>query len=157
MDRDFQGTLTLGNGNKITGLSRYIGTFPTHNVPIVFMGLCDNIKELKKVKNKIVVCEETNGTSIADQVNNLDAANVFGAVLISNNLSTYYSLNSFPTIIVVPINGEILKAYIKSYYNSKHSTSVANMSFMETRFGVKPSPRVSSYSSRGRQIVVHLC
>ncbi|KAK2406739.1 subtilisin protease SBT3 [Trifolium repens] len=149
MDRDFRGTVTLGNGNKITGLSRYIGTFPTHNVPIVFMGLCDNIKELKKVKNKIVVCEETNGTTIADQVNNLDAANVFGAVLISNNLSTYYSLHSFPTIIVVPINGEILKAYIKSYYNSKHSTSVANMSFKETRFGVKPSPRVSSYSSRG--------
>ncbi|CAJ2663135.1 unnamed protein product [Trifolium pratense] len=149
MDRTFHGTLTLGNGNKITGLSLYVGTFPTHNVPIVFMGLCDNVKELKKAKKKIVVCEEKNGTNIHDQVYYLDVAKVFGAVLISNVSSTYYSQNSFATIIVDPMFGEIIKAYIKSYYNSNHATSVANMSFMETGFGVKPTPRVSSYSSRG--------
>ncbi|CAJ2663148.1 unnamed protein product [Trifolium pratense] len=148
MDRDFQGTLTLGNGNKIIGISLYIGTFPTHNVPIVFMGSCDNVKELEKVKRKIVVCEEKNGTSIFDQVDYLDAADVFGAVLISNSSETYYSQNTFATIIVDPINGEILKAYIKSY-NSKHSTSIASMSFMRTGFGVKPTPSVDSYSSRG--------
>ncbi|GAU33617.1 hypothetical protein TSUD_359980 [Trifolium subterraneum] len=149
MDRDFYGTLTLGNGKKITGLSFYIGPFPTHNVPIVFMGLCDNVKELKKVKKKIVVCEEKNGISIYDQVYYLDVAKVFGAVLISNISNTDNSQNSFPTIIVDPIHGEIIKAYIKSYYNSKHATPVANISFMETGFGVKPAPSVDSYSSRG--------
>ncbi|GAU33611.1 hypothetical protein TSUD_359910 [Trifolium subterraneum] len=149
MDRGFQGMLTLGNGNKIIGISLYIGTFSTHNVPIVFMGLCDNVKELEKVKRKIVVCEEKNETSIFDQVDYLDAANVFGAVLISNSSETYYTQNSFATIIVDPINGEIVKAYIKSYYNSKHSTSIASMSFMKTSFGVKPAPSVDSYSSRG--------
>ncbi|WJX86710.1 hypothetical protein P8452_68986 [Trifolium repens] len=149
MDRGFQGTLTLGNGKKITGISLYIGTFSTHNVPIVFMDLCDNVKELEKVKRKIVVCEEKNGTSISDQVYYLDAAKVFGAVLISNSSETYYSQNTFATIIVDPINGQIVKAYIKSYYNSKHSTSIASMSFMKTGFGVKPAPSVDSYSSRG--------
>ncbi|KAK2406736.1 subtilisin protease SBT3 [Trifolium repens] len=149
MDRGFQGTLTLGNGKQIIGISLYIGTFSTHNVPIVFMGLCDNVKELEKVKRKIVVCEEKNGTSISDQVYYLDAAKVFGAVLISNSSETYYSQNTFATIIVDPINGEIVKAYIKSYYNSKNSTSIANMSFMKTGFGVKPAPSVDSYSSRG--------
>jgi subtilisin family serine protease len=149
MDRGFQGTLTLGNGKKIIGISLYIGTFSTHNVPIVFMGLCDNVKELQKVKRKIVVCEEKNGTSISDQVYYLDAAKVFGAVLISNSSETYYSQNTFATIIVDPINGQIVKAYIKSYYNSKHSTSIASMSFMKTGFGVKPAPSVDSYSSRG--------
>ncbi|XP_045790909.1 subtilisin-like protease SBT3 [Trifolium pratense] len=145
-DRDFHGTLTLGNGKKITGSSRYIGTFSTDNVPIVFMGLCDNVTELEILKRKFVVCEDKNGTSIADQVNNLDAANVFGAVLISNVSDTYYSRNSFATIIVDPINGEIVKAYIKRYYNS---TSSASMSFMKTGFDVKPAPTVDSYSSRG--------
>ncbi|KAK2353465.1 subtilisin protease SBT3 [Trifolium repens] len=149
MDRGFQGTLTLGNGKKIIGISLYIGTFSTNNVPIVFMGLCDNVKELQKVKRKIVVCEEKNGTSISDQVYYLDAAKVFGAVLISNSSETYYSQNTFATIIVDPINGEIVKAYIKSYYSSKHSTSIASMSFMKTGFGVKPAPTVDSYSSRG--------
>ncbi|CAK8560597.1 unnamed protein product [Lathyrus sativus] len=142
MDRDFQGTLTLGNGKEIIGLSLYIGKFPSNNVPIVFMGLCDNVKELKKVKNKIVVCEDKNGTSIYDQLNNLLEAKIFGAVLISNDSDASFTQN-FASIIVNPINGEIVKAYIKSY------NSIASLSFKKTVFGTKPAPRVDSYSSRG--------
>jgi len=145
IDRDFQGTLTLGNGNKIIGLSLYVGTFSAQHVPIVFMDLCDNVYELKKVKSKIIVCEDKNGTVLFDQVNNLEAAKVFGAVLISNVSDISYSQNSFATIIVNPINGEIVKAYIKS----SNSTSIASMSFMKTVFGTKPAPSVDSYSSRG--------
>jgi len=53
MDREFQGTLTLENGNKILGLSLYIGTFCKHNVHIVFMDLCNNVNELeKKITNQ---------------------------------------------------------------------------------------------------------
>ncbi|CAJ2659042.1 unnamed protein product [Trifolium pratense] len=122
MDRDFQGTLTLGNGNKVMGFSLYLGTFSSHNVPIVFMGLCDNVNELKKVKRMIVVCEDKNGTSLSYQPGNLGVANVYGAVLISNVADTYYSSddytirfqNSLAAIFVDPIHGEIIKAYIKS-------------------------------------------
>ncbi|XP_058743834.1 subtilisin-like protease SBT1.9 [Vicia villosa] len=149
MDRDFQGTLTLGNGNKIMGLSFYLGKFPSNNVPIVFMGLCDNVRELRKVKNKIVVCEDKNGTSAYDQLNNLVEAKCFGAVLISN-ISDASLTQTFASIIVNPINGEILKAYIKSHNsNSKNSSSIANLSFKKTVFGTKPAPSVDSYSSRG--------
>ncbi|WJX81377.1 hypothetical protein P8452_64266 [Trifolium repens] len=156
MDRDFQGTLTLGNGNKVIGFSAYVGTFSSHNVPIVFMGLCENVNELKKMKRKIVVCEAKNGTSLLDQAGNLDVAKVYGAVLISNAADTFYSSddytisfrNSLAAIFVVPLNGEIIKAYIKSYYNSKHS-SIASMSFRKTGFGLRTAPSVDSYSSRG--------
>jgi len=65
-------------------LSLYIGTFSKHIVLIVFMGLWDNVKELKKVKIKIVVCDDRNETSLFDQVNNLNAAKVLGVILISN-------------------------------------------------------------------------
>ncbi|CAJ2669795.1 unnamed protein product [Trifolium pratense] len=156
MDRDFQGILTLGNGNKVMGFSVYVGTFSSHNVPIVFMGLCDNVNELKKVKRMIVVCEDKNGTSLSYQPGNLGEVNVYGAVLISNTADTYYSSddytigfqNSLAAIFVDPIHGEIIKAYIKSYYNSNHS-SIASMSFRKTGFGLKTAPSVDSYSSRG--------
>ncbi|GAU13067.1 hypothetical protein TSUD_173670 [Trifolium subterraneum] len=156
MDRDFQGTLTLGNGNKVMGFSLYLGTLSSHNVPIVFMGLCDNANELKNVKRMIVVCEDKNGTSLSGQLYNLDEAKVYGAVLISNAADTYYSSddyiigfqNSLAAIFVDPIHGEVIKAYIKSYYNSKHS-SIASMSFRKTGFGLKTAPSVDSYSSRG--------
>ncbi|PNX79277.1 subtilisin-like protease-like protein [Trifolium pratense] len=155
MDRDFQLTLTLGNGNKIIGFSFYVGTFSSHSVPIVFMDLCDNVKELKKVKRKIVVCEDKNGTSISDQIERLDEAKVYGAVLISNVSDTFYLSESYTSfhrnlaaIFLDPINGETVKAYIKSYYNSKNSAK-ASMSSRKTSFGLKTAPRVDSYSSRG--------
>jgi len=61
-----------------------IETFSKHDVLIVFMGLRDNVKELKKVKTKIVVCDYKNETSLFDKVNNLNATKVLGVVLISN-------------------------------------------------------------------------
>ncbi|KAL5062495.1 hypothetical protein RYX36_024232 [Vicia faba] len=149
MNRDFQGTLTLGNGNKIVGFSLYIGAFSSNNFPIVFMGLCDSVNDLKQVKSKIVVCEDKNGTSVYNQLYNLGVAQVFGAVLISNVTLTDILYKKFlASIIVNPINGEIIKDYIKSF-NSKNSSSVASMSFKKTVFGTKPAPSVDSYSSRG--------
>ncbi|XP_058745494.1 subtilisin-like protease SBT1.9 [Vicia villosa] len=147
MDRDFQGTLILGNGNKIIGLSLYIGEFSSNNVPIVFMGLCDSVNELKQVKSKIVVCEDKNGTSVSNQLYNLDVTQVFGAVLISNVTDVPYK-KFLASIFVNPINGETVKDYIKNF-NSKNTSSIASMSFEKTVFGTKPAPSVDSYSSRG--------
>ncbi|CAK8560596.1 unnamed protein product [Lathyrus sativus] len=147
MDREFQGTLTLGNGNKISGLSLYIGKFSSDNFPIVFMGLCDSVKDLRQVKSKIVVCEDKNGTSVPYQVYNLFEAQVFGAVFITN-VPNIKNSKFFASIIINPINGEIVKDYIKSY-NSKNSSSIASLSFKKTVFGVEPAPSVGSYSSRG--------
>ncbi|XP_004514927.1 subtilisin-like protease SBT3 [Cicer arietinum] len=147
MDREFHATLKLGNGIKIIGLSLYIGGFTSNHVPIVFMGLCDNVKELKKVKNRIVVCENKN-SSIFYQTINLEEAKVFGAVFISNTTVIDYSQNSYASIIINPINGEIVKSYIKNNSKSK-STSVAKISFKKTSFGAKPAPSVDDYSSRG--------
>ncbi|KAK7381953.1 hypothetical protein VNO80_00535 [Phaseolus coccineus] len=145
MDREFHGTLTLGNGVQITGMSLYHGNFSSRHVPIVFMGLCDKVKELAKVRSKIVVCED-NGTIIDVQLSNMNKAKVVAAVLITNS---YYSLflldNRFGTIFISPVNGEIIKAYIKrNSFSAK-----ASMSFETTVLGTKPAPSVDFYSSRG--------
>ncbi|CAK8560611.1 unnamed protein product [Lathyrus sativus] len=139
LDREFRGILTLGNGVSLTGLSLYLGNFTATNSPIVFMGSCDNITELNKVKNNIVVCEEKNGTLLSIQINNMIAADVVAGVFISNIPDINDFNNRIPSIIITPINGKIVQSYIKSH-NSKNSSSTASISFKTTGLGVKPSP-----------------
>ena len=148
LDREFRGNLTLGNGVSLSGLSSYLGDFSASNIPIVFMGSCDNITKLITVKSKIIVCEDNNGT-ILSQFYNLVTVRVVGAVFISNtsqdNVSQllWYPL---PSIIINQTNGEIVKDYIQSNSNS---SSIQKMSFKITSFGAKPAPSVDFYSSRG--------
>ncbi|BAT98167.1 hypothetical protein VIGAN_09179700 [Vigna angularis var. angularis] len=145
LDREFHGALTLGNGVQLTGMSLYHGNFSSSHVPIVFMGLCDRVKELAKVRTKIVVCED-NGTIIDLQVSNIFEANVVAAVFITNSSdSSFFLDNSFATIVISTADGEIVKAYIKS----NNSSAKASMSFEMTVLGTKPAPSVDSYSSRG--------
>ncbi|CAJ1950535.1 unnamed protein product [Sphenostylis stenocarpa] len=145
LDREFHGNLTLGNGVQITGLSLYHGNFSSSYAPIVFMGLCDKVKELAKVRSKIVVCED-NGTIIDVQVSNMYKAKVVAAVFITNSSdSSFFLDNSFATIVISPINGEIVKSYIRS----TNSVAKASMAFGMTDLGTKPAPSVDSYSSRG--------
>ncbi|GAU33621.1 hypothetical protein TSUD_360020 [Trifolium subterraneum] len=121
LDRELHGNLTLGNGVSLTGLSSYIGKFSASNFPIVYMGVCDNIKDLIKVNSKIVVCENNNGT--------------IGQLL-----------NLYPYIFINPKDGEIVKDFINKTSNS---SSIAKMTFKVTYIGAKPAPSVDSYSSRG--------
>ena len=149
MDREFHANLTLGNGVSLTGWSNYLGNFSAGNLPIVFMGLCENVTELIKVKNNIVVCDDGD---IIQQYSYMYRANVVGAVFISNisNFDFFrkeeYSFQdlSYANIFISPIDGEITKSYIKS-----NSMSVANISFKLSFFGTKPAPSVYSSSSRG--------
>ncbi|XP_027337357.1 subtilisin-like protease SBT1.9 [Abrus precatorius] len=144
LDREFHSTLTLGNGVNISGLSLYLGNFSALQVPIVFMGMCNNVKELVNVSSKIVVCEDKNGT-IFDQVTYVQAAKVTGAVFISNSTDTSFNLqNTLASIIINQTNGEIVKAYISNSTDTK-----ASMSFGITVLGTKPAPSVDIYSSRG--------
>ncbi|CAJ2663120.1 unnamed protein product [Trifolium pratense] len=144
MNRESHGNLTLGNGVSLIGFAPYLGNFSANNFPIVFMGTCDNITELIKVKSKIVVCEDKNGTLFIQNYNVIKAK-VVGAVFISNN-TPHLASYPFPSIVINQKSGEIVKAYIRSNSNS---SSIAKMCFRITSFGAKPAPRVDSYSSRG--------
>ncbi|XP_004494864.3 subtilisin-like protease SBT3 [Cicer arietinum] len=144
LDREFHGDLTLADGTIVTGMSLYPGNFSTDKVPIVFMSSCDNFNELIEVKNKIVVCEDNNGT-LGAQVDNIDRARVIGCVFISNSYDiTYFLQTKFASIFLNPVNGKLIKDYIKCNSNPK-----ASMKFKSTVLGTKPAPMVDSYSSRG--------
>ncbi|CAL5195887.1 unnamed protein product [Lathyrus oleraceus] len=148
LDRELQGVLTLGNGVSVTGLSLYPGNFTATNSPIVFMGSCEDITELNKVKNNIVVCEDKNGTLLSYQIFNMVRAEVAAGVFITNIPRLDDSDNRIPSIITNLVNGKIVQSYLKSH-SSKNSSSIASISFKATGLGVKPAPSVDSYSSRG--------
>ncbi|KAL0438743.1 UNVERIFIED_CONTAM: Subtilisin-like protease SBT3 [Sesamum latifolium] len=144
IDREFQGTLSLGNGASATGLSLYPGNSSSTELPIVYVGACENEDSLKKVGHKIVVCIDTNDT-LSEQLYYVRNANVLGGVFISNNTDlTFYIQTPFPAVFFTLEEGQKIQDYIKSDSKPK-----ASFKFQETGLGTKPAPKLASYSSRG--------
>ena len=145
VDRDFGGVITLGNGDSVPGSTLYPGKSSSSKIPIVFMDACDNLKQLKKIGNKIVVCKDKNG-SISDlQADNLRQARVGGGVFITNITDLEFLIQTtFPAIFLNPQSGETVENYIKT-----NSRPKASLEFRKTILGSKPAPAVTTYSSRG--------
>ncbi|KAB1220203.1 hypothetical protein CJ030_MR3G017027 [Morella rubra] len=82
-------------------------------VAIVFMDACDDLKELKKIGNKIVLCQDKNG-SLSEQQYNVNHANVATGVFITSITDLeFYIQSTFPAIVLNPKNGETVKDSIK--------------------------------------------
>ncbi|PHU01212.1 hypothetical protein BC332_30999 [Capsicum chinense] len=144
VDREFLGTLTLGNGVSVTGLSLYPGNSSSSDSSIVFLNACQEDKELNKNAYKIAVCYDANG-SISDQVYNVKNSNVSGGVFITNSTDLEFYLQSeFPAIFVNFQDGDKVLEYIKNSPPPK-----ARLEFQVTHLGAKPAPKVAGYSSRG--------
>jgi subtilisin family serine protease len=143
IDRKFEGILALGNGMQITFESLYPGNSSLSLLPLVFMDGCQSVEEMKKNKNKIVVCKDN--LSISTQVENAEYARVNGAVFISNfPLSEFYTRTSFPTAFIGLRDGQTVIDYIQ-----KNSNPRGSLIYQKTVTGTKPAPMVDSYSSRG--------
>ncbi|KAK0576905.1 hypothetical protein LWI29_025129 [Acer saccharum] len=146
IDREFGATITLGNGIKVMGKSLYPGNSSVTDLPIAFMDQCHNLTQLRQVGQKIVVCEDKDGSSLGDQVDYISSEKVAGAVFISDNkdLESFFQ-TTFATMFMNSKNGEIIKGYIKN--NS--TKPKGRIEFKKTNVGIKPAPTVTSYSSRG--------
>uniref|UniRef100_A0A803NIL9 Uncharacterized protein n=1 Tax=Cannabis sativa TaxID=3483 RepID=A0A803NIL9_CANSA len=144
IDRQFTGTLNLGNGVSIPGSSVFPGNSSKSLISIIYMDKCDNPNKLKKVGHKYVVCEDRND-SLSDQFSNVENANVAGAVFITNNTDLeLFIQTSFPAIFFNLKDGEIIKDYVNT-----NSEPKATMGFHLTHLGIKPAPSATSYTSRG--------
>ncbi|XP_022775182.1 subtilisin-like protease SBT1.9 [Durio zibethinus] len=144
IDRQFDGTLTLGNGLQITFESLYPGNYSLNQMPLVYVDECLNVEELKQLRNKIIVCKDH--LSISNQVENAESARVAAAVFISNysSLSELYTRSSFPAAFIGLHDGQTVIGYIKQTANP-----MGRFQFGKTTYGTKPAPRVDAYSSRG--------
>ncbi|TYG63350.1 hypothetical protein ES288_D06G022400v1 [Gossypium darwinii] len=147
MDRDLSATLSLGNKVSVNGLAQYAGNFSSSTeFPIVFMDKCDETTELETIKHKIIVCQDPyTEDSLNDQFNNINLAGNVAGVFISNSSDVYDHLkSSFPAIFLQEKDGATVVDFIKTNTDPK-----ASIVFKKTILGVEPSPKVTSYTSRG--------
>ncbi|XWS25594.1 hypothetical protein CRYUN_Cryun27aG0081200 [Craigia yunnanensis] len=146
MDRAFEATLRFGSKGSINGPALYIGNFSSSQFPIVFMDACDKTSELRKIGQKIVVCQDPGKEdSLNDQFNNIQAAGNAAGVFITNNSDLEIFIQGpFPAIFLEQNDGDPVVDYIKSNTDPK-----ASIEFKRTFLGTKPSPTVTSYTSRG--------
>ena len=82
VDREFEGILTLGDGDKISFNTLYLGNSSLIWVPLVFLDGCESVQGMEKNKNKIIVFK--GNLSISFQVENSEKARVAGAIFITN-------------------------------------------------------------------------
>ncbi|XP_022776732.1 subtilisin-like protease SBT1.9 [Durio zibethinus] len=146
MDRDLGATLSLGSKVLVNGLALYPGNFSSSQFPIVFMDACDKTSELRKLVQKIIVCQDPGKEdSLNDQFNNIQVAGNVAGVFITNNSNVdIFTQSPFPAIFLEQKDGDTVVNYIKSNTDPK-----ASIEFKMTFQGTKPSPTVTSYTSRG--------
>ncbi|CAL9168811.1 unnamed protein product [Musa hybrid cultivar] len=143
VDREFAAVIGLGDGTLVIGQSLYPGNPATlKQMPMAFLGSCDNTTLLKKTRHKIVVCE---ADELGGAVQYLRYAKVDAGLFISNDsFAQLYSQFSFPAAIISPQDGPTILNYIQ-----RSSEPKATITFRQTVLGTKPAPTVATYTSRG--------
>ncbi|EPS59495.1 hypothetical protein M569_15309, partial [Genlisea aurea] len=157
LDRKFPSYVTLGNGDKLTGVSLFSGSpLPKSLIPIVYAGdasnssygyLCTKGSLIpEKVKGKIVLCERgINARTQKGSVVRLAG----GAGMVLANTASYgeelvADAHFLPSAAVGLTAGDAIKKYILSEKNP-----IATITSGGTQLGIQPSPVVAAFSSRG--------
>ncbi|KAB1221470.1 Subtilisin-like protease [Morella rubra] len=145
IDRQIGGTLVMGNGLSITGQSMYSKGNTLDNMRLVYeesLSTCSSPALLNRAPEGIIVCDIGN---IEHQIKSLGNANLKAAILICGDPSILRLIKiSYPYIVIRPEDANSLIMYAK--YDDEPSASIQ---FKQTFIGVKHSPTVGSYASRG--------
>jgi subtilisin family serine protease len=157
IDRDFPTSVTLGNGQKFSGVSLYSGKpLADSPLPIVYAGKVSNASignlcmpgtlSPEKVQGKIVLCDR--GTNPRVQkglvVQEAGGAGMVLANTAANGEELVADAHLLPATAVGQKEGDSIKSYILSDPNP-----TATIVFGGTKVGITPSPVVAAFSSRG--------
>lgn len=148
VDRQFSGTLLLGNGQKIVGWTLFPASAIVQQVSLLYdqkLAMCNSSDYLTKVaSSKIVICDDTGNAF--DQIDQVSNSNVAGAIFISKDPLIYEAGEvSWPGIVVGLKEGQSIINYAKAHKNN----TWVSMQFQQTFVGLKPAPVAASYTSRG--------
>ncbi|CAN6287554.1 unnamed protein product [Urochloa humidicola] len=162
LDRDFPAYVSLGNGENYTGVSLYSGKpLPANTpIPIIYAANASNSTagnlcmpgtlSPEKVAGKIVVCDR--GVSARVQkgfvVRDAGAAGMVLANTAANGQELVADAHLLPAAGVGEREGEAIKSYVASAASPTATIVVAG-----TQVGVRPSPVVAAFSSRGPNTV----
>ncbi|KAE8775426.1 subtilisin-like protease SBT1.7 [Hordeum vulgare] len=160
MDRDFPATVTLGNGANITGVSLYKGRqnlSPRQQYPVVYMGgnssvpnprsMClEGTLEPNAVTGKIVICDR----GISPRVQKGQVVKEAGGIgmILANTAANGEELVADSHLLPAVAVGESEGVAAKKYTRTAPKPT-ATLSFAGTKLGIRPSPVVAAFSSRG--------
>ncbi|KAK2458180.1 subtilisin protease SBT1.7 [Trifolium repens] len=160
MDRDFPADVSLGNGRKITGTSLYKGKTMLSvrkQYPLVYMGgnssspdprsLClEGTLDRRIVAGKIVICDRGISPRVqkGQVVKNAGGVGMILTNTAANGEELVADCHLLPAVAIGEKEGKEIKQYVLT--NKK---ATATLAFLNTRLGVKPSPIVAAFSSRG--------
>ncbi|KAK3141744.1 hypothetical protein QOZ80_4BG0337810 [Eleusine coracana subsp. coracana] len=160
MDRDFPATVTLGNGVNITGVSLYKGRenlSAQQQYPVVYMGgnssipdprsLClEGTLQPHQVAGKIVICDRGISPRVqkGQVVKNAGGIGMILANTPANGEELVADSHLLPAVAVGETEGIAAKKYTKT-----SPKPTATLSFSGTKLGIRPSPVVAAFSSRG--------
>ncbi|XP_058089076.1 subtilisin-like protease SBT3 [Magnolia sinica] len=145
IDREFVGTLTLGNGLTIMGRTLFPANAWLVDMPLIYnetFKACNSSSLLSQAKGSIVVCENT--SSVFEQMYSVSDSNLTGAIFISDQDDLEFASFSFPGVVINPTDGKKLISYVENDDNP-----TVSLKFQQTIVGTKPAPFVAAYTSRG--------
>ncbi|KAF8722091.1 hypothetical protein HU200_022726 [Digitaria exilis] len=161
LDRDFPAYVSLGNGHNFTGVSLYSGKpLPSTPLPIIYAANASNSTagnlcmagtlSPEKVAGKIVVCDRGVSARVQKGLVVRDAGGA--GMVLSNTAANGQELvadaHILPAAGVGEREGTAIKSYVASVPNPTATIVVAG-----TQVGVRPSPVVAAFSSRGPNTV----
>ncbi|GER46579.1 subtilase family protein [Striga asiatica] len=165
IDRDFPAYVKLNNGKTYAGASLYSGpllsgplpivyarSVSTNNIPYCLSGTL--ISEL--VKGKIVLCDRGYNPRVEKgmAVKNAGGAGMILANTMGDGEELVADAHVLPAVAVGQIAGDEMKKYISSSSSAQNNNLNATFQFGRTRLGVKPSPALAAFSSRGPSEIV---
>ncbi|XP_060187291.1 subtilisin-like protease SBT1.7 [Lycium barbarum] len=157
LDRDFPAYVSLGNGKNFSGVSLYKGDMSLSKMlPLVYAGNASNATNgnlcmtgtliPEQVKGKLVLCDRGINPRV-QKGSVVKAAGGAGMVLantVANGDELVADAHLLPATTVGQTTGEAIKKYLTS-----GSNPTATILFEGTKLGIKPSPVVAAFSSRG--------
>ncbi|KAJ8440055.1 hypothetical protein Cgig2_025534 [Carnegiea gigantea] len=150
LDRDFPATVRLGSGRTLSGVSIYKGRMNLSVeklYPVVYLG---RTLDRKQISGKIVICDR----GISPRVQKGQVVKEAGGIgmILANTAANGEELvadcHLLPAVAVGEKEGIMIKRYAMTTSNAS-----ATLSFLGTRLGIKPSPVVAAFSSRGPNIL----
>ncbi|OIV92857.1 hypothetical protein TanjilG_00991 [Lupinus angustifolius] len=157
LDREFPAYVTTGKRKKYLGASLYQG-HPLSNTPLpfVYAGNVSNGKDgnlcmpgslvPKKVKGKVVLCDRGSNARVEKGfvVKSAGGLGMVEANAVKNGEELVADPHFLPALEVGAQSGNALRKYVSSDPNA-----TVKFRFIGTMYGMKPSPIVAAFSSRG--------
>lgn len=161
LDRDFPAYVVLGDGKNYTGVSLYSGKLlPLTPIPLVYAGNATNSSNgnlcmpgtllPEKVAGKVVLCERGINARVQKGMVVKDAGGA--GMVLANTAANSEELVADSHLLPATLIGEKAGNEVKAYSLSDPNPT-ATIIFGGTKVGVRPSPVVAAFSSRGPNAV----